>query len=253
MVNWLLWKIDNKEALILTRLQVKMTWLTTQFTHWSWAPLTLSRTSAREVSIFWTRSLVEWPWLGSTRGFISHLSSELPNSSPLSRWGFPLLREYILNESTLQKEIKNRLMQNLAELPILAGLMGRLWTKPLGNTWDQGKLEATLQACRLTSFQALVDGAGLGKGLSWSPKGCLGCCWFRPWYSGEENKQAARSLKPLSEQEGYEAAIKGPPRPKELSSALVYSIRLSSWQPPHFGLTVQCVAPVLKAVRLFYW
>ena len=144
-------------------------------------------------------------------------------------------------------------MQNLAELPILAGLMGRLWTKPLGNTWDQGKLEATLQACRLTSFQALVDGAGLGKGLSWSPKGCLGCCWFRPWYSGEENKQAARSLKPLSEQEGYEAAIKGPPRPKELSSALVYSIRLSSWQPPHFGLTVQCVAPVLKAVRLFHW
>ena len=59
-------------------------------------------------------------------------------------------------------------------------------------------------------------------------------------------------VKPLSEQEGYEAALQGPPRPKELSSALVYSIRLSSWQPPHFGLTVQCVAPVLKAVRLFH-
>jgi len=46
-------------------------------------------------------------------------------------------------------------------------------------------------------------------------------------------------------QEGYEAALKGPPRPAELSSALVYSVKLSSWQPPHFGLTVQCVAPIL--------
>ena len=49
-------------------------------------------------------------------------------------------------------------------------------------------------------------------------------------------------------QEGYEAALKGPPRPAELSSALVYSIKLSSWQPPHFGLTVQCVAPILPKV-----
>merc|ERR1712083_766781 len=39
---------------------------------------------------------------------------------------------------------------------------------------------------------------------------------------------------------------KGPPRPADLSSALIYSIQLSSWQPPHFGLTVQCVAPIVK-------
>ena len=45
--------------------------------------------------------------------------------------------------------------------------------------------------------------------------------------------------------------MKGPPRPAELSSALVYSIKLSSWQPPHFGLTVQCVAPILPKVESY--
>ena len=50
-------------------------------------------------------------------------------------------------------------------------------------------------------------------------------------------------------QEGYEAALKGPPRPADISSALIYSIKLSSWQPPHFGLTVQCVAPILPKVE----
>ena len=50
-------------------------------------------------------------------------------------------------------------------------------------------------------------------------------------------------------QEGYEAALKGPPRPAELSSALIYSVKLASWKPPHFGLDVQCVAPILPKVE----
>jgi hypothetical protein len=46
-------------------------------------------------------------------------------------------------------------------------------------------------------------------------------------------------------QEGYDRALKGPPRPSDLSEALAYKIELTSWRPPRLGLRVQCVVPSL--------
>lgn len=54
----------------------------------------------------------------------------------------------------------------------------------------------------------------------------------------------------LDTQEGYEKALLGPPKPDILSEAIVYSIKCSSWNPPHFTLDVVCIEPrVVEELR----
>ena len=76
--------------------------------------------------------------------------------------------------------------------------MERLWAKQRGNSLPQGVLKLSSECSERTYLgrgskifltpdsQALVNGAGSGHNISWSPEGSLGGCRLWHWHSGKE-------------------------------------------------------------------